>query len=129
MSNPPIDYARFKENTILVDLKQTPQHMKDDAIEQLNSDMKGMAFDIISPLNKKAEILSTKQKVQNNTEKYEEKSDDILEQVKNKWGSIISKINVIISLKAKENKSTSPIVFLINSAECLLVKYKNGCDK
>jgi hypothetical protein len=41
MSNPPIDYARFKENTILVDLKQTPQHMKDDAIEQLNSDMKG----------------------------------------------------------------------------------------
>jgi DNA polymerase-3 subunit gamma/tau len=46
------------------------------------------------PLNKKVEILSTKQKVQNNTEKYEEKSDDILEQVKNKWGSIISKINV-----------------------------------
>jgi DNA polymerase-3 subunit gamma/tau len=46
------------------------------------------------PLNKKVEILSTKQKVQNNVEKYEEKSDDILEQVKNKWGSIISKINV-----------------------------------
>jgi hypothetical protein len=41
MSNPPIDYARFKENAILVDLKQTPEHMKLDVLKQLNSDIQG----------------------------------------------------------------------------------------
>ena len=41
MSNPPIDYARFKENAILVDLKQTPEHMKLDVLKQLNSAILG----------------------------------------------------------------------------------------
>ena len=41
MSNPPMDYARFKENAILVDLKQTPEHMKLDVLKQLNSAITG----------------------------------------------------------------------------------------
>lgn len=41
MQNPPIDYERFKENTILVDLKQTPKEMQASVLEQLNSDMQG----------------------------------------------------------------------------------------
>lgn len=41
LQTPPIDYARFQENTILVDLKQTPAEMQETILEQLNSDMKG----------------------------------------------------------------------------------------
>ena len=41
IANPPLTDARYIENTTLVDLKCTPQHMKDDVIEQLNSDVKG----------------------------------------------------------------------------------------
>lgn len=41
MQNPPIDYERFKENAILVDLKQTPKEMQASVLEQLNSDMQG----------------------------------------------------------------------------------------
>ena len=73
-----------KNENVLIQEKKEPQENIDKQVKAESQ----------IPLNKKAEILSTKQKVQNNTEKYEEKSDDILEQVKNKWGSIISKINV-----------------------------------
>jgi hypothetical protein len=41
MTTPPIDYERFKENAILVDLKQTPKEMQASILEQLNSAMKG----------------------------------------------------------------------------------------
>ena len=41
MQNPPIDYERFKENAILVDLKQKPKEMQASVLEQLNSDMQG----------------------------------------------------------------------------------------
>jgi hypothetical protein len=41
IQNPPVDYERFKENTILVDLKQTPKDMQATILEQLNSAMQG----------------------------------------------------------------------------------------
>jgi len=41
LQTPPIDYERFKENAILVDLKQTPEHMKLDVLKQLNSAIEG----------------------------------------------------------------------------------------
>jgi len=41
LTTPPIDYARFKENSILVDLKQTPKDMQTTILEQLNSSMQG----------------------------------------------------------------------------------------
>ena len=47
LENPPIDYARFKENAILVDLKQTPQHMKVDILEQLNSAIQGSKMKLL----------------------------------------------------------------------------------
>jgi len=47
MHNPPIDYERFKENAILVDLKQTPQHMKVDVLEQLNSAITGSKMKLL----------------------------------------------------------------------------------
>jgi len=47
MQNPPIDYERFKENAILVDLKQTPQHMKVDVLEQLNSAITGSKMKLL----------------------------------------------------------------------------------
>ena len=47
MQNPPIDYERFKENAILVDLKQTPQHMKVDILEQLNSAITGSKMKLL----------------------------------------------------------------------------------
>lgn len=48
MQNPPIDYERFKENAILVDLKQTPQHMKVDVLEQLNSAIIGSKMKLLN---------------------------------------------------------------------------------
>lgn len=48
MQNPPIDYERFKENAILVDLKQTPQHMKVDVLEQLNSAITGSKMKLLN---------------------------------------------------------------------------------
>ena len=47
MQNPPIDYERFKENAMLVDLKQTPQHMKVDVLEQLNSSITGSKMKLL----------------------------------------------------------------------------------
>ena len=41
MQNPPIDYARFQENAMLVDLKQTPKDMQASILEQFNTSMKG----------------------------------------------------------------------------------------
>lgn len=41
MQNPPIDYERFKQNAILVDLKQTPKEMQASILEQLNSPIEG----------------------------------------------------------------------------------------
>lgn len=41
MQNPPIDYERFKENAILVDLKQTPKDMQADIIQQYESPIQG----------------------------------------------------------------------------------------
>lgn len=41
LQNPPIDYERFKENAILVDLKQTPKEMRDTILDQLNSAVQG----------------------------------------------------------------------------------------
>ena len=48
MQNPPIDHERFKENAILVDLKQTPQHMKVDVLEQLNSAIIGSKMKLLN---------------------------------------------------------------------------------
>ena len=41
MQNPPVDDDRFKENTVLVDLKQTPTEMRNTILEQYNTDMQG----------------------------------------------------------------------------------------
>ena len=41
MQNPPSDYARFQENAMLVDLKQTPKDMQASILEQFNTSMKG----------------------------------------------------------------------------------------
>jgi len=41
LTTPPIDYARFQENAILVDLRQTPSDMQETILEQLNSSIQG----------------------------------------------------------------------------------------
>lgn len=41
MQNPPIDYERFKENAILVDLKQTPKVMQAEILQQYESPIQG----------------------------------------------------------------------------------------
>lgn len=41
LQTPPIDYERFKQNAILVDLKQTPKEMQASILEQLNSSIEG----------------------------------------------------------------------------------------
>ena len=41
LTNPPIDFKRFQENTVLVDLKQTPKDMQETILEQLNSSVQG----------------------------------------------------------------------------------------
>ena len=48
MSNPPVTDPRYIENATLVDLKQTPQHMKVDVIEQLNSAITGSKMKLLN---------------------------------------------------------------------------------
>lgn len=47
MSNPPVTDPRYIENATLVDLKQTPQHMKVDVLEQLNSAITGSKMKLL----------------------------------------------------------------------------------